>query len=640
MQSSAAEQGARLLVNKVYSYPDRAGNLTVDDIVSLPQNQFRLNKGQVFNGGTKGDIWWLKIVYENPGNASAYLVFGYGNVDYLDIYYKNTQNKWVHIRSGTFGDYSSRAILSTEFIHKLPDLSTAAGNNIYVKAKSVNTLILPVKMESEEALTSILINKYIKEGLCIGIATFIFFINIFMYSLTRRKEYIYYLLRVVFLFYLYEVLYFNAYSALIGDKFHQFILIYAQAFVALGFIFSIRFNNLFLNLKTNLPQAKKFFDVITFFWVALFCLTVIGDNRYFTNTFTHILLLVTSLAILISSFYIIIRKNYKSGDNFIGLYVLGWLPIPLSCTYVVLALKGVFELEENSIKMLLIASILEGVFISLALIGNNIKMLNKGKLEAELRNYQLVKERNQFLEEKIKERTHELQTSNDFKNKLISIISHDLRSPLSSLNLTLQLAYKLEASQLSKMLDNIRKNTETVRTTIDSLLNWAVQQMNMEKSHPELIEVESFINEQINVYRELMTFKDLSFSIVYSDSFKIFVDKGQLALVIRNLIDNAIKFTPQNGSIDVIISGSEQKVQFAICNTGNAISNDTIDRILNSNEVLGESYGTLREKGVGLGLQLCKESLRNMGSELFIEGISENSIEKTVFSFEIQRMKS
>jgi signal transduction histidine kinase len=579
----------------------------------------------------------MKIRYTHPDDIKPYLVLGYGNIDYIDIYYRDSLNIIRNIKSGTFSDTDSRAFLATEYIFQLPSLKKSP-KEIYVRLKAVNTLIVPLKIVDGITLAKALFNKYIWQILYLGITFSVFLFNLFMLFSTRDNLYSLYMIRIFFLFYLYVIAYLNGYSNFFPNAVNQFILVHAQALAAIGFIATILFNNLFLSVKEYMPRSLKWFNGLLFLWVLILIFSF-WDTRVYTNSFAHILVFITSAFILINSIRII-RKMPVKKNPFIVCYALGWMPVSLVTIYVVLALVNLVPLEGYTFQIVALAGVLEGILISLALLGDNIRILNKGKIDAEQEALNLIKERNVYLEQKIGERTEEIQQvnerlkeSNGFKDKLFSIIAHDMRSPLSSLKGVLQLADRdlLKPEDISRLLTRVRLNTEQVQKTMDNLLNWSISQMNLQQYQPEVICIEEFLVDHLSIYEILAWNKEILTSISCSKDVYVLADRNQLSLIVRNLIDNAVKFTPKGGVINMGVKYRDGNALLYVGNSGEAIKTETIAKILGTNTNLGTSYGTAQEKGTGLGLQLCKEYIRNLNSELMIEGFDEEI--STVFSF-------
>lgn len=629
------------LGQKIAFKKDIKDNLDFKQVEGMPETAFQTGKNDIFNAGTKGDVWWMKMKYTTKPGSITYLVLDYGNIDYIDIYYRDKQDSVNHIRSGTFASSSSRAYLSTEYIFALPENIRGNVKQIYVRVKATNTLLLPVKLVNGMVLAKALHNKYFWQIIYIGVAISLFLFNLLMLVLTGDRLYGLYIIRIVTLFGLYVLAYLNGYAHLLGDALGRFILIHAHVFAAIGFIATIYFNSLFLNLRKYMPGSIKYFNVLSLLWLVILVVSL-WDLRAYTNRIAHILVFSTSVLILYSSLTVMRKQSVKM-NPFLVCYTVGWIPICLGSVYIVLALVNVFPFEDYTLKILTGVGVLEGVLISMAIVGDRVRILRKDKEQAEQRSLRLIRERNAYLEKKIEKRTLELQLTNEklkesngYKDKLFSIIAHDMRSPLSSLKGVLQLADRnmLNQEQFLNFVGRIRLNTEQVQKTMDNLLNWSISQMEMQRYQPEVIALKTFLDEHLALYETLAGKKEIVIQVSCPDHVNLMADKNQLSLICRNLIDNAVKFTPQKGQIAIQVELNATRVKVCVSNSGKPISPETIARILGEKDgVTGASYGTSGEQGMGLGLQLCKEFIINLKNELKIDTTEDP--ESTAFSFHI-----
>lgn len=257
----------------------------------------------------------------------------------------------------------------------------------------------------------------------------------------------------------------------------------------------------------------------------------------------------------------------------------------------------------------------------------------------------LLQKKNQKLEETVQaavsnlEQTlNALQDSNAQKDKLFSIIAHDLKSPINNLISVLQHTENnlLTAEDVTKTLKEVKKDATVIQKTLDNLLNWSLLQMGIKHFRKEKIKVLSFLTIHTKLYSKLAKEKNIDIRIECDKSIVIEADRNQLSLIIRNFIDNAIKFTPPNGTITAGVQQKFFTYKIFVSNTGPAISEAAINKILYSGE-MSSTPGTAKEKGTGLGLQLCKEFITNLNSRLEIY-ISED--QQTVFAFEIALQNS
>lgn len=201
-----------------------------------------------------------------------------------------------------------------------------------------------------------------------------------------------------------------------------------------------------------------------------------------------------------------------------------------------------------------------------------------------------------------------LQNANDTKNQLFSIIGHDLRSPLNSLQGLTDLIHHYQAEQQLEMVDemviHMADSVKRLRHLLDNLLTWALNQSGNFKVNPELIKVDFFLREIISILKESAKSKDIEIELKGAANCLIHADKNSLSTVIRNLINNAIKFSNEGTTIQVEYFCDHQKTTIQIIDQGVGISKDKLEEIF---ELTHSTYGTNNEKGTGLGLVLVSE---------------------------------
>jgi signal transduction histidine kinase len=201
-----------------------------------------------------------------------------------------------------------------------------------------------------------------------------------------------------------------------------------------------------------------------------------------------------------------------------------------------------------------------------------------------------------------------LKDANDSKTRLLSILSHDLRSPLNSIASFLEMLHEYELSPderrfLEKNLLNETKNTQVL---LHNLLNWTKSQMDGGTS-VNMVRLNLFeiVSTCLAVQQAAADIKTVTIGVNIDPSAELTADLDMLKLVIRNLINNAIKFTLPGGNIQIYSSRDSGHVRLHIMDNGVGIPVARQGNLFELNAA--STYGTSNEKGVGLGLNLCKE---------------------------------
>ncbi|WP_156180364.1 sensor histidine kinase [Rufibacter radiotolerans] len=212
-----------------------------------------------------------------------------------------------------------------------------------------------------------------------------------------------------------------------------------------------------------------------------------------------------------------------------------------------------------------------------------------------------------------------LQKLNQEKTKLLSIISHDFRAPLANIQGYLQFLTKTDIApdQRLKIKTQLLQNTQTTLDMLTNVLTWSKSQMEGGEKALVSINVNTALSASLELFKDMAIHKDITLKYSLGEDIFIVSDEEFLQLVARNLVNNAIKFTKPGGAIEVSAVKNGSNLLLCVKDSGNGepatITPDIF--LLNS----GPSYGTNREKGVGLGLVLCREFVEEQQGRIWFE---------------------
>ncbi len=217
----------------------------------------------------------------------------------------------------------------------------------------------------------------------------------------------------------------------------------------------------------------------------------------------------------------------------------------------------------------------------------------------------------------------ELAELNANKDKLFSIVSHDLRSSVNALKISnFNLLENLESkkySELDKLLQDNSAITNGSYNLLDNLLNWALLQTKQLYFQKEPLHLLSIVQQVEFNYRPLMLNKNINFQIDIPKSIYVFADLDSIKIILRNVLDNAIKFSKDDGKISIYIRPSEDKyLHLVIEDLGLGMQEITRLELLKETLLLSKKENA-EAIGSGLGLYLCKEIIRKNGGQLDIE---------------------
>lgn len=218
----------------------------------------------------------------------------------------------------------------------------------------------------------------------------------------------------------------------------------------------------------------------------------------------------------------------------------------------------------------------------------------------------------------------ELLKSNATKDKLFSIIAHDLRSPIGNISrfLDLMVNYPDTLDNTDEIVRIMDKTAKATYHLLENLLIWSRSQRHEIGYHPNQNMLSSHINDTIHLFEGIAMNKGITITDFTNPEQSAWFDENLLRTILRNLISNAIKFTEANGQIKIHSLIHSNKLEVIVADTGIGMNAETLEKLFKVN-LHFTTYGTNREKGQGLGLLLCKDLVEIGKGKIWVESIPE-----------------
>jgi len=225
----------------------------------------------------------------------------------------------------------------------------------------------------------------------------------------------------------------------------------------------------------------------------------------------------------------------------------------------------------------------------------------------------------------IQNQRKQIEQKNAYEKKIFSVIGHDLRSPVGNIRTYID-AFLMVSENMDKntrvLLKDLYILADNAFSLLENILNWAKSQSGNITCRPQHENIPEMIHIIIKLFSIQAETKNIKLEYNGPKEMHAYVDRELISSVIRNLISNALKFTPRKGKVMISVEmrkrHGKNKVQVQVKDTGVGISSESIDKMLKKN-IHFTTYGTDNEKGSGLGLQLCKEFIHLNKGELWIE---------------------
>ncbi|MBZ4191956.1 sensor histidine kinase [Niabella beijingensis] len=581
------------------------------------KGQFKNGLTDILNFGNTSSAIWIRIPFRPGIKETDYLIVDAATLEKIDCY-QPSDTGWIHLQAGAVIRASPGVQSTNHFV--FPVFSTAADatvKTLWLRIKTRNIMLVPLKMAGAGNLFQVEKSSYriIETGL-IGIFFTLLAFNLFLFFGLGDRSYLYYCL-YVFSFGCYVLGYFAGYGYLLGPEVRILLNKYPHVFLCLALVSSLLITNKVYDLQKISPVFFRMFKYLFAATGALLIISLLGLKSVAAGG-AQLLGLLVPLVLLICG--ISIQRNRKHPTRY---FTLAWLAIILAVIIYVLSLQGVLEYRPYSRLILETGAIIEFLLLAFVL-GQRYHLILENQRAIQEENYRLIKDRNLQLEQLVEKRTEKLkeaiaglEASDNVKNKLFSIIAHDLRTPFNSMLgiFSIDSPEALSLDELQLILNENKKSFFHLRNLLDNLLHWARTQMNEVQLRPEVFNLVEIVQDLAAVYQPVAQAKQLHLEIKTEKSAMVYADKNHIQLVLRNLLDNAVKFTQPGHTIYAAIGTTDTGVRFEL---SNEITDTTALAAALRPAALQyrSSYGTANEKGVGLGLNLCRDYLELNGSSL------------------------
>ena len=217
----------------------------------------------------------------------------------------------------------------------------------------------------------------------------------------------------------------------------------------------------------------------------------------------------------------------------------------------------------------------------------------------------------------------ELKESNITKDKFFSIIAHDLKNPVSAFmgvsNFLSQTFHELSNEELKEFLDDVNNSAKQLYELLENLLMWSRCERGLIQYQPAVYELRQFITSNINLLKINADNKNISINYDLDKEYKVYTDANMLNTIIRNLCTNAIKFTHEGGTINIICREDDDNFcRISVSDNGVGIPKENLEKLFSLQNSVSTT-GTKQESGTGLGLILCREFVEKHNGRIWVE---------------------
>jgi signal transduction histidine kinase len=618
--------------------------LGIEDILHEDfSGTFIHNDDEILHFGFVEFTYWIKFQVQNYNQFTPYLEIENPALDTIHYFLVNNEGRLVHQElTGNAVKTADRPIKTSRLLINM-QLSDNEIYTCYLRVNSQSTSIaVPMRIASLEKYFESINSESIWQGIYFGLIIFLFIYNLFLFLSIKDTSYLYFAIFIGFSGFV-----FSFYSGFCKELLWDILpkrVQWLAIFVAAGNTFMILFSSRFLHSKVKTPKLHNWLVALIIMNVALILIDLIGYGALALK----LMLYNTIMGLFFLMFLAV--KSWTSGFKPAKYYMLAWSFHVVGVIVSLLADAMLIKVNMNIAEILQLSSTLSIFLMSFAL-SKKINIYIEGRNRAQemalrtaLENEQLIISQNHQLEARVHQRTIDLEQSistlsrqrqdlhdaNNFKDKIFSIISHDLKSPITSLAGLLQIMKmkSLNEEERSKAIDSLEIALKGTKNLLDNILAWANTKPAKHEENDE-IELKQLVNDIFQLFLFQASNKNIELKNLIETDFHILSNRNMLQLVLRNLVSNALKFTPKNGYIEVGMRQDFLNVEIFVKDTGIGMNEEIQENLFKSNRH-NTTRGTENEKGTGLGLKLCKEFLDKYNGNIHVHSVLKKGTTITI----------
>ncbi len=578
---------------------DSEGEITIEDIVALPDDHFTPSEQSTLSLGYSHDAIWLKLIVDakqiRTDEADWILDIDYPPLDDVRFYYRDSSGKLVEKATGDQSVFSSREIETNTYAFMLP-INRGEHKHFYFRIESQGSLRIPVDIYAYDDFIHHVDLKKTFYGTFIGIMLAMLLYNLFLFLSMREATYLYYVLFIVF-----YMLFHGNLNGLGLQYIWPESPWWANQTLAMGIagtsLWGALFTRNFLQTRDYTPLLHQLLNAIS---VASFCLVVwslVAGNYSLVIQPAMALTLFTFVA-----FLVIGVRNLLLGNRSARFFLLAAFTIIVGAVGEVLSAVGLVPSNAFTNSLSILGACLFSIFLSFAL-ADRINLLRQEKNRAQMEAQRSLRLVNEHLEH-----------ANKTKDQFLATLSHELRTPMNGIIGSLDLLQQTkDENKKADYVDTATGCAANMVIMIEQLLGYSELQSGTLQLVNQPFNLRNNINTLSLTFERLAEHKGLRYICEVDDSVptRVVGDQSRLNQILSLMLDNAIKFT-EKGEIGIRFSLAEcstdpKKSDFhiTIWDTGIGIPEQKQQQIFDYFYQTDASYDR-QFGGLGIGLALCK----------------------------------
>ncbi|MBC7487303.1 MAG: sensor histidine kinase, partial [Cytophagaceae bacterium] len=607
---------------QVYYLWDKGNKLTLQQVQSPAFNKQFIHAGKsAISFGITAENMWFKIAVKNniPDQQKEWIFeMAYPHFDSLEFYYQDEKGAWQKQLTGDQTPFHTRQIFNKHFAFPV-HLSDTTTHTFYFHIGGQGSLQFPLYIQSPKTFYAAQEEiSLIYGGMFFGTIIIMMLYNLFIFFSLKDKVYIYYVLTNFSV-----LIYYFGYTGYGFQYIWPELYWVNEKVIPFGAIWTglttVMFAKVFLETKKYMPSVHSIFRFfIAAYVIELLLLPFVSYEIALKGA--SLMASLSAMLVLVSSYLIWIKGNKSA--RFIAFafsfYLIGILLLNLNIT-------GIIHRNFFVAHAMEMGTIIEISLLSLAL-SDKYSRLKRQTEAAQAELIDVQRGANEELEKKIERRTQkinqqksELEESNKVKDKLLSIISHDLKGPLNSFQtlLAMMLKDELTKDNINMYTSHLNNKLGLMINLVDNILNWVRTQMGGMKFDILELKIKEIVKENIHLFSSQAELKSIKITDEVPDDIKVLGDKNVVHMVIRNLVANALKFTKSDGQVFISARVQGNNVLIEVRDTGIGISPEKMKLLFTDAHFT--SPDTNHNAGTGIGLLLCKEFLSKTSGKIWVD---------------------
>ena len=611
---------------------------SIEDVTSLPvSDKFKPLEMAFPNFGFTRSAYWFRLEVLNATDKPQKLLLEQGSswFDVVDLHIQLPDGGFDSRQAGTIVPFEQRKIKHINFLFDF-EIEPRASKKLFIKLESESPFLAQLTIWTQESFwrSSGIYGYYF--GFFFGVMFFAFLYNLFLFFSLRDRVYFYLSLWLVSIFMLYFSTEGFSFRYLWPES-PDIVSRDAMAFACVAWCSLIMFTRGFLDTKTFFPRIDNALKVFLWIYAALAPAQLLTPDLFSTIWIpialgNPVLLLIFTVGLL----------SLIRGNRAARFFLIGTTATLIGTSANIFLALGFLPPNFIFYQAIAIGTLIDAILLSFAL-SDRVKILREEKekaQEAVIESEKLLRETilhaKDELAVKVEERTQELSTAkeraeeaNKLKDQFVTLVSHDLRSPLGAIKFGLEFIESRSSDSVNEAIKSVLVRSQAtcdgLLRMIDRLLDINSLRSGRVRPQKRMVATDQYLKSIVDRLESLAVDKGITIEVKVPEGHKLFVDPELFAQIIQNLVGNAIKFCGKNDTITVF-SSDNSPLTLEVQDTGAGMPPEMLSNLFTI-DTLTTSPGTKDEKGFGYGLPLCFNVIKTHGGDITVESkIGEGSV--------------